>query len=756
MRKTHHKIRTARIIITGILTISLLAGMTPFMEPAYGASTFTSESLLNGKTYNHNDEYSGDQIVNGVDVSYFNSAVSSTSSAATNWRKVKKSGVDYAIARVTFTYYSRRKLSTDTDSKFKTHYNKAKAAGVMVGAYVYSQARSEDEAATEALYAIKRLKALGIEPDDLDLPVYMDYEFGGGTSGRLYGLTRIAATNSAKAFCEVIRNAGYKPGIYASTNFYKYYIDTSVLGSDVDIWCAQYNDTNTYTPQYSKWQYSSTANIEGLYSIYDNTKLCSTDVNFWYVDKTVNGSPVTTIYGSKYANYTGKAVTPAYEVYYNGKLLTEGEDYKVSGINNVAAGNAYAYIQGIGSYGGYALVPFKIGSGYGEHIGLDNDEVTDKKGNLIFGNRHLTEEVTKYLVSFYAADGTELEYDYYEEGSSVEAPEVEDSEDQEFEGWVDLDDPESEVLEEIPEVTEAASYAAAYAEEEAEAAETAEEADETVDGEAAEATEETADAAEESAEEDTEETAEETTEETTEDSTEESIGEPEEETSEETAESAGTEERETEITETVTLEDTVYDFDIGYNAYGGYIRNVPEGLTVAEFLAGLELEEGYEDEYTLKVLTSKFKERSDTAEVLTANTLGVYKGDTLVGTAYITVNGSTLNDLGANYLKKAGAAKVKVYKTSIQSLKKYRKAFKVKVAKKSKAYVTGYQVRYSTSKDMSNAKKKTIGTSYLAVSKKIKGLKAKTTYYVQVRSYKTVNGKNYYSAWSAKKSVKTK
>ena len=38
----------------------------------------------------------------------------------------------------------------------------------------------------------------------------------------------------------------------------------------------------------------------------------------------------------------------------------------------------------------------------------------------------------------------------------------------------------------------------------------------------------------------------------------------------------------------------------------------------------------------------------------------------------------------------------------------------------------------------------------------IKKLKAKKTYYVRIRSYKTVNGKKYYSSWSGPVKKKTK
>ena len=56
---------------------------------------------------------------------------------------------------------------------------------------------------------------------------------------------------------------------------------------------------------------------------------------------------------------------------------------------------------------------------------------------------------------------------------------------------------------------------------------------------------------------------------------------------------------------------------------------------------------------------------------------------------------------------------------------------------------------------MAGSKTVTVGKTR-TVSTKIKKLKAKKKYYVQIRTYKTVNGTKYYSAWSAKKSVKTK
>lgn len=88
---------------------------------------------------------------------------------------------------------------------------------------------------------------------------------------------------------------------------------------------------------------------------------------------------------------------------------------------------------------------------------------------------------------------------------------------------------------------------------------------------------------------------------------------------------------------------------------------------------------------------------------------------------------------------------------------KARKAFVAKWKKQSKANqkkFSGYQIRYSRQADMSDAKYATAGKK--SKSKKIKGLKAKTKYYVQVRTFTKSDGTTLYSKWSARKKVKTK
>ncbi|MBR3260721.1 MAG: fibronectin type III domain-containing protein [Firmicutes bacterium] len=80
------------------------------------------------------------------------------------------------------------------------------------------------------------------------------------------------------------------------------------------------------------------------------------------------------------------------------------------------------------------------------------------------------------------------------------------------------------------------------------------------------------------------------------------------------------------------------------------------------------------------------------------------------------------------------------------------KTMKVTWGKNSKA--TGYEIMYSTSKSFASGNKTITVGSASTVSRGIGGLTKGKTYYVKIRTYKTVSGKKYYSAWSVVKNVK--
>ena len=97
--------------------------------------------------------------------------------------------------------------------------------------------------------------------------------------------------------------------------------------------------------------------------------------------------------------------------------------------------------------------------------------------------------------------------------------------------------------------------------------------------------------------------------------------------------------------------------------------------------------------------------------------------------------------------------------TTLKTLVKGSKAITVKwnkqSAKMASTRITGYQIQLATNSKFTKGKKSVTVSGYSKISKKVTGLKAKTTYYVRIRTYKTVSGTKCYSKWSAKKSVKT-
>ena len=139
------------------------------------------------------------------------------------------------------------------------------------------------------------------------------------------------------------------------------------------------------------------------------------------------------------------------------------------------------------------------------------------------------------------------------------------------------------------------------------------------------------------------------------------------------------------------------------------------------------------------------------------------KGNTILPQYYTVTYPSSCKNVGSYKVvikfktrysgSKTLTFKINPKKTSVSKLTAGKKSLKVTVKKQS-TQVTGYQIQYSTSKKFTSAKTKTV--SYKTTTVSLKNLSAKKTYYVRVRTYKTVNGKKYYSGWSTYKYAKTK
>ena len=243
--------------------------------------TLNSDGKITGtkiNTYTHNSkDTSGKSIVMGIDVSYHNKNI--------NWKKVKASGVEYALIRVGYRGYAGGTIASTGDSKFKTYIEGAKAAGLKVGVYFFSQAINVQEAEEEAVWTLNRIKGY-----QLDLPVVIDYEYAGNADKNGNSLERLNNANLSKAqktacvdaFCKKVKAAGYQAMVYSSSSWLEKDMDTDTLSKNYGIWMARYNTYSYvdsekgrfYDGTLNIWQCSRSAKIDGI-------ETC-VDLDYWY------------------------------------------------------------------------------------------------------------------------------------------------------------------------------------------------------------------------------------------------------------------------------------------------------------------------------------------------------------------------------------------------------------------------------------------------------------------------------------------
>ena len=93
--------------------------------------------------------------------------------------------------------------------------------------------------------------------------------------------------------------------------------------------------------------------------------------------------------------------------------------------------------------------------------------------------------------------------------------------------------------------------------------------------------------------------------------------------------------------------------------------------------------------------------------------------------------------------------------TSLSKVKAGEKKIKI-TWKAQKTETTGYEIQYSTNKNFKSGNKTAKITKNKTTLNLLKKLKAKKNYYIRIRTYKSKNGKKYYSSWSKTLKVKTK
>ena len=246
----------------------------------------------------------------GIDISNWQGALT-----VSQFKALKKKGIDFVIVRVGYTRWAS--FLRFADASYDTNIENAYRAGMRVGAYYYSQAKTTGEAVKEAEKTIKLLKKY---KSKITLPVAFDYEFEGRLSSRRSSSLKKANAAICSAYCDKIKKAGYDPMVYAATGQLTSYLDTRSLEKKYKIWAANFmrstSHTTSYTGQMFMWQFSDSGRF--------GTALTNTDrvdVNYMYIK---NQGYWKQLKNGKYRYYEGSSYLKNKWLNLNGKIYYLG------------------------------------------------------------------------------------------------------------------------------------------------------------------------------------------------------------------------------------------------------------------------------------------------------------------------------------------------------------------------------------------------------------------------------------------------
>ena len=204
--------------------------------------------MLESGEYQYTDE-SGNVISHkGIDVSEHQGKI--------DWKKVKDDGVEFAFVRVLYRGWGSGKLVEDNTGE--DNIRGAIANGINVGAYVFSQAVTQEEAVEEARRAIDI-----VSPYAQGIPIVIDVEYVASDDARMDVLTPEERTDVILAFCDEVSSQGYIPMLYYNTEMGGLGVENERL-EGITKWYAWYSEVPYYPYKYDIWQYSDKGSVDGI------------------------------------------------------------------------------------------------------------------------------------------------------------------------------------------------------------------------------------------------------------------------------------------------------------------------------------------------------------------------------------------------------------------------------------------------------------------------------------------------------------
>ena len=315
-----------------------------------------------------------------------------------DWEAVADAGITSAIIRCG---YGQDYTSQD-DAYFLQNVEGALENGIEIGVYLYSYATSTTAAAGEAAHVLRLLEEAGLNPDDLDLPVFLDME-----NDTQAALSASTLGDIAETFCDAIEAEGFAVGIYANKNWWTNYLTDEAFDNDLWYrWVARYPTSTSVTSSgvddTDMWQFTQSGTVDGITG--------SVDVSFDYLGSgsylpsqiTLNSVTLSSSLTSATIKWTAVSWADGYQIY----RATGSGSYSL--IKTITSGTTTSYTNSSLSLGKtykYKVRPYKtttvtstvtstvIDEETGEETEVEEEVTTT---STIYGSYSAVKSVTTY------------------------------------------------------------------------------------------------------------------------------------------------------------------------------------------------------------------------------------------------------------------------------------------------------------------------------------------------------------------------
>lgn len=165
---------------------------------AFLNASFTTAGDYTSATYYHKADYADDELVNGIDVSYWQADAAlkkkyskdktKWTQTGLDWESIHGAGIDFAFVRVASR--DTKDGSIYRDNCADSHIQGAVSNDINVGLYFFSQALNETEAREEAQYVLDMIDQYGW---NVSMPIIMDREAGAVFRQKMWTVIRYGA-----------------------------------------------------------------------------------------------------------------------------------------------------------------------------------------------------------------------------------------------------------------------------------------------------------------------------------------------------------------------------------------------------------------------------------------------------------------------------------------------------------------------------------------------------------------------------------